>query len=93
MRKAMQPALETSAARSRRSSKRRSTTSPTATGNGHERTRDELTTEAGFEIRGRFYPMPEAFRLCDPVLVEELTGMKFAEFAEALDEMGEAAER
>lgn len=35
--------------------------------------------------------MPEAFRLCDPVLVVELTGLDFAVFAERLDEMGAAA--
>jgi hypothetical protein len=44
----------------------------------------------GFEIRGRLYPMPEGFRLCDPVLVEELTGLPFNTFAERLDEMGDS---
>lgn len=44
------------------------------------------TQEAGFEIRGRFYPMPDAFRLCDPVLVSEVTGMNFNDFAEAIDD-------
>jgi hypothetical protein len=40
----------------------------------------------GFEIEGRRYPFPESFRLGDPVLVAELTGMSFPEFAEALDD-------
>ena len=39
---------------------------------------------AGFEINGRFYPMPATFRLGDPVLVEELTGLEFPDFAERL---------
>lgn len=44
-----------------------------------------------FEIREKAYPMPQTFRLCDPVLVEELTGLPFHEFAERLDAAGESA--
>lgn len=44
------------------------------------------TQKAGFEIAGRFYPWPESFRLGDPVLITELTGLEFSEFAEALDD-------
>lgn len=41
----------------------------------------------GVEINKRFYPWPERFRLGDPVLVKEVTGMRWAEFAQALDEL------
>lgn len=40
----------------------------------------------GFEIDGRRYPFPESFRLGDPVLVAELSGMPFPEFAEKLQD-------
>lgn len=42
--------------------------------------------EAGFNIGGTFYPFPKTFRLGDPVLIRELTGMEFPEFALALDD-------
>lgn len=42
--------------------------------------------DAGFEINGEFYPFPTAFRLGDPVLVAEVTGLEWMEFAEMLDE-------
>lgn len=42
--------------------------------------------KAGFLIDGREYPFPEKFRLGDPVLVKQLTGMEFKDFAEALDD-------
>ena len=41
----------------------------------------------GVEIYKRFYPWPESFRLGDPVLVKEVTGMRWPDFAQALDEM------
>lgn len=46
------------------------------------------TQKAGFEIGGVFYAFPEAFRLGDTVLVQELlpAGMTFMDFAEALDD-------
>lgn len=46
------------------------------------------TEKAGFEIDGVFYPIPEAFRLGDTVLVEELLPKRltFKDFAEALDD-------
>ena len=43
--------------------------------------------KAGFEIDGRFYPFPQSFRLGDPVLVKELTGMEFNDFVEAFDSL------
>lgn len=48
---------------------------------------DAPKQEAGFEIEGRFYKIPDSFRLCDPVLVTELTGMTFKpEFIEAIND-------
>lgn len=41
----------------------------------------------GVEIYKRFYPWPASFRLGDPVLVKEVTGMRWPDFAQALDEM------
>jgi hypothetical protein len=48
--------------------------------------------EDGFRIAGTFYPFPSMFRLCDPVLITEVTGMKFPAFAAAVDEMQDADE-
>lgn len=45
---------------------------------------------AGFRIGEADYEFPATFRMCDPVLVEEVTGLDFAEFAERIDEMNEA---
>lgn len=42
--------------------------------------------DPGFEIDGRLYPMPQSFRLGDPVLVTQLTGLTWPQFAEALDD-------
>ncbi len=42
--------------------------------------------EAGFKIGERIYPVPSGFRWVDTVLVERLTGLKFSEFAERLDQ-------
>lgn len=41
-------------------------------------------TRAGFMIGDAFYPFPTAFRLGDPVLVEELTGLAWDEFVDRL---------
>lgn len=41
--------------------------------------------EDGVEIYNRFYPWPSQFRLGDPVLVREVTGMSWPEFVAALD--------
>jgi len=46
----------------------------------------------GVEIYKRFYPWPSSFRLGDPVLVKEITGMRWPDFAEALDTQNEAVE-
>ena len=43
-------------------------------------------SESGFEVGGVFYAFPTAFRLGDPPLVREVTGMSWAEFVEALGE-------
>jgi hypothetical protein len=45
-----------------------------------------LASEDGVEIYKRFYPWPDRFRLGDPVLVKEVTGMRWPDFASALDE-------
>lgn len=42
-------------------------------------------SEAGFTIGSEFYPMPAGFRLADPVLVGEVTGLSWDEFATMLD--------
>jgi hypothetical protein len=42
--------------------------------------------EAGFNIWNTFYPWPTSIRTVDPVLVVELTGMDFVDWAEALDD-------
>lgn len=39
----------------------------------------------GFQVGGRFYPSPTSFRLGDPVLVTELTGLSWQDFLEKLD--------
>lgn len=44
------------------------------------------TPRPGFHIGGRFYPAPTSFRLGDPVLVTELTGMTWEEFIGKLDD-------
>jgi hypothetical protein len=44
----------------------------------------------GVEIYKRFYPWPDAFRLGDPVLVKEITGMRWPDFAAALQDQNEA---
>lgn len=45
-----------------------------------------MADKATFAIGGRDYNFPESFRLGDPVLVQEITGMEFTDFAEALDD-------
>lgn len=39
------------------------------------------TQRADFELEGRPYKFPSSFRLGDPVLVTELTGMDFEDFS------------
>lgn len=39
---------------------------------------------AGFRVGDQTYPLPTRFRLGDPVLIQELTGLPFDEFAELL---------
>jgi hypothetical protein len=46
----------------------------------------------GVEIYKRFYPWPDSFRLGDPVLVKEVTGMKWPDFMAALEEQNQAIE-
>lgn len=41
--------------------------------------------DAGFSIGGEFYSFPSGFRLGDPVLVAEVTGLEWMDFAEMLD--------
>jgi|GEM_PF-3963010 len=45
-----------------------------------------MASETAFVIDGREYPVPQAFRLGDPVLVSEVTGLQWMDFAELLDE-------
>jgi hypothetical protein len=40
----------------------------------------------GFQVGGRFYAIPTSFRLGDPVLIEELTGLAWNEFVDRLPE-------
>lgn len=47
---------------------------------------DEPQEKAKFLIDGREYPFPEKFRLGDPVLVTQITGMSFKEFSAATDD-------
>jgi hypothetical protein len=44
-----------------------------------------MASDPGFLIDGDTYPVPQAFRLGDPVLVAEVTGLDWMEFAELLD--------
>lgn len=46
----------------------------------------------GVEIYSRFYPWPARFRIGDPVLVTELTGLTWPEFAAAVDAHEDAIE-
>ena len=46
----------------------------------------------GVEIYKRFYPWPDSFRLGDPVLVKEITGMRWPDFVQALDDQNQAIE-
>jgi hypothetical protein len=46
-----------------------------------------VADQPGFEIYKAFYPVPERFRLGDPVLVREVTGMEWPQFIEALNQM------
>lgn len=46
-----------------------------------------MSDKPGFEIYKTHYPVPERFRLGDPVLVREITGMDWPEFVEALERM------
>lgn len=43
--------------------------------------------ELGFEIYGKQYPIPTRFRMGDPVLVREVTGMSWPDFIAALETM------
>ena len=40
--------------------------------------------EAGYQIGKRFFPFPASFRLGDPVLIRDLTGMSWEEFVNAM---------
>jgi hypothetical protein len=42
--------------------------------------------DPGFEISGTYYPFPVSFRLGDPVLVEQVTGLSWPEFTNRLDD-------
>lgn len=46
--------------------------------------------QAGFEIHGRFYPMPTTIKGRDPIVIKEVSGMTFREFAEASDDPSSA---
>jgi hypothetical protein len=43
-----------------------------------------MSEEAGFQIGKRLYPFPIRFRLGDPVIVEQLTGLTWPQFVERL---------
>jgi hypothetical protein len=44
----------------------------------------------GVEIYKRFYPWPNSFRIGDPVLVNQVTGMTWPDFTAALDDQNRA---
>lgn len=46
-------------------------------------------SNAYFEIEGRRYPFPESFRLVDPVLVEEVAGLKWDDFVDRIEDAGD----
>jgi hypothetical protein len=48
-----------------------------------------LPDKDGVEIYKRFYPWPDRFRLGDPVLVKEITGMRWPDFVAALNDVDE----
>lgn len=48
-----------------------------------------MAEQEGFEIYNRFYPSPQRFRMGDPVLVREVTGMEWPQFAQGLETQGE----
>lgn len=43
-----------------------------------------MPDQSGFEIKGKFYPLAQSFRLGDPPLVERVTGLDWPEFTERL---------
>ena len=45
-----------------------------------------MADEAGFRLRGEFYPWPEYYDMGDAVVIERVTGMDMEEFAEAAGE-------
>jgi hypothetical protein len=49
-----------------------------------------MADQPGVEIYKRFYPWSDRFRLGDPVLVQQVTGMTWPEFTQALDEQNQA---
>ena len=49
-----------------------------------------MAEKAGVEVYSRFYPWPEEFRLGDPVLVREVTGMDWPEFIGAMADQQES---
>lgn len=51
-----------------------------------------MPDQDGVEIYKRFYPWPDSFRLGDPVLVKEITGMKWPEFLQAIADQTDANE-
>ena len=51
-----------------------------------------MADEQGFMVDGEFYPVTGKVRLCDAVLIEQVTGLDFAQFTERQDRMAEAAE-
>lgn len=51
-----------------------------------------MPEKPGFQIGSRFYPFPSSFRLGDPVLVEELTGLDWNAFLERLPDEDDPAD-
>lgn len=48
------------------------------------------TEQAGFQVGNFFYPLPMKFKMGDPVLVEELTGLEWEDFIQRLPDEDEA---
>jgi len=51
-----------------------------------------MPDRSGVEIYKRFYPWPDGVRLGDPILVTQITGMKWQEFEAAQHEWSDALE-
>lgn len=52
-----------------------------------------MADQPGYMIEGRFYPMVTQYKHGDPILIHEVTGLTWEEFADLLAEAGEEGAR